>query len=80
MNNAQDRDSNTYKKPIETKLLKCLLCKKRFKLKSSLLKHTNMIHRGEIIHKCEYCEEKFGTLTKLKKHESLHQVELRPGG
>ena len=76
MNNTQDPESNTYKKPSGTKPLKCLLCKKRFKLKSSLLKHTNMIHRGEIIHKCEHCEEKFGTLTKLKKHEALHKVNF----
>ena len=77
MSNTQDPESNTYKKPIGTKPLKCSLCKKRFKLKSSLLKHTNIIHqRGEVIHKCEHCEEQFGDLTKLKKHESLHKVDL----
>jgi KRAB domain-containing zinc finger protein len=48
----------------------CLVCSKRFKLKTNLKIHEG-IHDKKF--QCEICQRKFATTTKLKDHLKLHE-------
>lgn len=51
---------------------KCSHCKKSFKRKEDLKRHSNEIHTSNRPFKCGHCEMTFDRLPHLKGHEKIH--------
>ncbi|XP_072936266.1 uncharacterized protein [Epargyreus clarus] len=53
----------------------CSLCDKKFLEKATLQRHKQLIHDRVLEHACEYCPQRFSSVSKLSRHVRTHAGE-----
>ncbi|XP_049887330.1 RE1-silencing transcription factor-like isoform X2 [Pectinophora gossypiella] len=61
------RPGNNLLKPFE-----CDICHNKFREKHSLVRHKQLIHDNKPTLRCEYCPERFASVSKLARHVRTH--------
>ena len=55
-------------------MIKCTFCDKTI-CKASMSRHLKLIHRDEENFKCEFCDKEFSSISDVKSHTKIHQVD-----
>ena len=59
-------------------LLPCQMCPKKFKTRSELWQHKNLLHSTDERYNCKFCGLRYGSESELRKHTRIHEDPFMP--